>query len=55
MTPAELRTQRNKLGLSQAALASILQVRQATVSDWENDKQAIPHMLSLALEVVAKR
>lgn len=49
MTPAGLKAQRTSLRLSQQALADLLQVRQATVSDWENGKQPMPHMLTLAM------
>lgn len=55
MSPNHLRDQRNALGLSQTALAALLGVRQATVSDWETGKQPIPHMLSLALEALSAR
>lgn len=54
MTPAELRTQRKELGLSQTALASLLGIqRQATISDWENGVHPIPKMVELALRAIA--
>lgn len=37
------------MGLSQQALADLLGVRQATVSDWERGAKPMPHMLRLAL------
>lgn len=49
MTPAELKQRRIGMGLSQQALADLLGVRQATVSDWERGAKAMPHMLRLAL------
>ena len=55
MTPAELKTARTELGLSQAALASVLGVRRATVADWERGVHAIPDMLALALEALKAR
>lgn len=36
MTPEEIRTLREKLGLTQAQLASKLEVAVTTVSRWEN-------------------
>ena len=36
MTPDEILAARKALGLSQALLARVMRVRQATVSAWEN-------------------
>lgn len=55
MTDGEnLRRRRKQLGLSQSALAGLLGVRQATVSDWERGKVAIDHpaILDLALRAL---
>lgn len=44
MTPAELKARRERLNLSQAALAEALKVRQHHISRWEGGKVAITHM-----------
>ena len=54
MTPADLKQRRQDLGLSQTALAQILGVRQATVSDWERGVKPYPPMLRLALWAIEK-
>ena len=55
MSGTELRTVRNKLGLSQAGLARALGVDVMTVSRWERGAMAIQHptILRLALERLA--
>lgn len=55
MTPTELRTTRKQLGLSQAGLASLLDVDVMTISRWERGVQPIgnPTILRLALERLA--
>lgn len=42
MTPAEFRSIREQLGLSQAELAEALSVRRLTVLRYENDQRKIP-------------
>jgi transcriptional regulator with XRE-family HTH domain len=51
---AGLRERRARLELSQAALAARLGRRQATISDWETEKDApdSPQMLDLALRAL---
>ena len=53
MTPADLRTFRSRLGLSQAKLAARLDVDVMTISRWERGTRAIPPFLHLALERLA--
>lgn len=42
MTATELRALRERLGLTQAALAARLGTAQGRVSDWENERRPIP-------------
>lgn len=51
VNPLEVRARREALGLSQGLLASLLGVAQATVSNWEAGKRAIPEGLSEDLAV----
>jgi transcriptional regulator with XRE-family HTH domain len=57
MTGDELRTRREKLGLSQSALAQLLGTTQNTISRWELETLPIekPQMLDLALEALEKK
>jgi len=57
MTGAELRAARRALGLSQRALAVLLDVTENTVARWERGELAIAHprMLELALKGLSKR
>lgn len=41
MTPEEIKTIRKQLGLTQSAFAERLEIRQKTVSDWENGRHPI--------------
>ena len=52
MTPDDLATIRQRLGLTQAELARLLDVPDSTVSRWERGLMAIasPTILRLALE-----
>lgn len=52
MTGKELKQRRQQLGLTQPVLAEILGTKQATISDWENEKIKIQHpkILDLALK-----
>jgi transcriptional regulator with XRE-family HTH domain len=54
VTGAELRERRERLGLTQSALASKLGTNQITISRWESDKLRIerPEMLDLALKAI---
>ncbi len=54
MTGAQLRERREKLGLSQSALASKLGTTQNTISRWELETLPIerPQMLDLALRTL---
>ncbi len=54
MTGDELRTRREKLGLTQTDLASKMGTTQITISRWERDKLRIerPEMLDLALKAL---
>lgn len=40
MTPAELKQARKSLGLTQGQLAALMDIRQATISDWETGKHS---------------
>lgn len=53
MTPAELRSRREALGLSVAALAERLGVTRAAVYNWESGKRPMPQWLGLALDGIA--
>ena len=50
MTGADLKTKRKALGLTQDALAEILEVARITVIRWERNEVPIPKMLDLALQ-----
>jgi hypothetical protein len=49
VTPIELKARREALGLSQAALASMLDVAQNTVSQWEGGQRRIPEGIGAEL------
>lgn len=49
MTARQLVTARERLGLSQAALAKALDVDVGTVSRWERGLRPIPRVVDLAL------
>ena len=52
----EVKTTRAALGISQARLADLLGVRQATISDWENGKgETLPEVVRLALWALEQR
>lgn len=55
MTAAELRAHRRALGLSQLQLARALGVDHSTVFRWEQGTRAVPPLLALALEALARR
>jgi DNA-binding transcriptional regulator YiaG len=50
MTPADLQSWRDRLGLSQAELGELLNVHEMTVSAWERGRQQPAPYLHLALE-----
>lgn len=55
MTPTELKTIRNQLGLTQAGLAALLQVGSGrTVRRWEAGERAIPGPAAVALKILAE-
>ena len=49
MSPAEYRAHREKLGLTQAGLASLLEVTRETVNRRESGEQPITHEAALAI------
>ena len=55
MTGEELKTFREKFGLSQDQLAKELKVARNTVSRWELEERKIPEFLELALETIKRR
>lgn len=57
MTGAELKQRRERLGLSQVALAKLWGVRQATISDWETEKKRMEHpeIIEMALETLERK
>lgn len=57
MIPADLRSAREALGLTQKALAERLGVSENTIWRWETGKHPVEHstMLRLALERLADR
>ncbi len=54
MTPAEFAAIRGELGLSQAALARVLDVARITVLRWENGLAPIPHTVDLAIDNIRR-
>lgn len=40
MTPTEIKQARKSLGLTQGQLAALMDIRQATISDWETGKHS---------------
>jgi DNA-binding transcriptional regulator YiaG len=50
MKPDELKTWREKHGLTQAALSRLIGVTRACVSQWESGERKIPAFLHLALK-----
>lgn len=55
MTPAQLKAIREKLGLSQAALADTLGVQRNTVVRWEMGMHPIPEMAVKFMALLAKQ
>lgn len=55
VTANELKSFREKHGLSQQELADELRVARNTVSRWENEERRIPEFLNLALETIERR
>lgn len=54
MSGEELKSYREKLGLTQEQLAEALKVASNTVSRWERNDRAIPPYLSLAIETIER-
>jgi len=52
MSPIELRSRREALGLSQQGLAECLGVKQATVSAWEKGTRVIPDGISERIDAL---
>lgn len=52
-TPERIRQLRLHLGLTQAALADTIQVRQATISEWESGLYRPRRMMRLVLTILA--
>lgn len=55
MTPADLTSEREKLGVSQAELSRALGLSRGAVSLWESGKRAIPPYLGLAIAELGRR
>lgn len=55
MTPFQLRSRREALGLSMEALARRLGISVTTVYRWESGRTELPPMLSLAMAEVERR
>jgi DNA-binding transcriptional regulator YiaG len=55
MTGEDLKSWRNKWGITQGELARMLGTYQETISRWEREKRGIPSHLSLALEALENR
>ena len=53
MTPDDLRAWRAHMGLSQQAASELLDVRKATVTDWEGGKHAPSRSVALACTALA--
>jgi DNA-binding transcriptional regulator YiaG len=54
MTGDELRTTRERLGLSQTALAERLGTRQNRISDWETGRRDVPIHAAAHLRTLAR-
>jgi transcriptional regulator with XRE-family HTH domain len=54
MNGDELKERRNALGMTQAELAEILDVKPNTVARWENGVLAVPQTVALAMETVER-
>lgn len=54
MEGSELKEKRLALGLTQAQLAEILEVKPNTVARWERGLLAVPKTVELAMETVAR-
>jgi transcriptional regulator with XRE-family HTH domain len=54
MTGEELKEKRTTLGLTQAQLAEILEVKPNTVARWERGILTVPKAIELALETVER-
>ena len=54
MSGDELKERRNALGMTQAELAKILDVKPNTVARWENGVLAVPQTVALAIETVER-
>ena len=52
MTPEEFRASRESIGLSQTALAKEMDVRRASICDWERGIQPIRKVSWLALQYI---
>jgi len=52
-TGSDLRTWRKSNGLKQSELASLLDVRQATISAWEH-KEKLPKTIGMAIQSIYK-
>jgi transcriptional regulator with XRE-family HTH domain len=55
MTPAEFRSVRERLGLTQAAFASALGLAQSSVSDFERGVRIVPRVVELACYELERR
>ncbi len=55
MTGEELRTFRERIGMSQEQLAKELKVARNTVSRWELEERKIPEFLELALQTIERK
>ncbi len=54
MTGEELKTFRERIGMSQDKLAKELKVARNTVSRWELEERKIPEFLELALQTIER-
>ncbi len=54
MKGAELKRMREGLGLTQAQLAEILDVKPNTVARWENGVLDVPKTVALAMETIER-
>ncbi len=54
MTGEELKTFRERIGMSQDQLAKELKVARNTVSRWELEERKIPEFLELALQTIER-
>ena len=55
MEGKELKKKRENLGLTQSALAEMLEVKPNTIARWENGVLSVPKTVELAIETIERK